>query len=117
MPRPVRPGGSPRERRERMRPEDGPMRGVRTLIVAVSLLVATTGRAWADEKASLENVLLMEQLADVATTQQLLHAASCGPKVPVRSEFLGVIGTIRHCATGSETDPLARPFVSTPLLN
>jgi hypothetical protein len=72
----------------------------------------------ADEKASLENILLIEQLADVATTQQLLHTASCSRFVPVVDpDTHATVGAVRHCAMGSERDPLARPFVGTPALN
>jgi hypothetical protein len=73
--------------------------------------------ASADEKASLANVLLIEQLVDVATTQQLLSTASCGPPEPVFDSDLRRVGTTRRCAVGSEADPLAQPFVTSPLAN
>lgn len=93
---------------------------MRVVLFFVSLAVLSVwvaAPASADEKASLENVLLIEQLVDVATTQQLLHAGSCGPETPVLDGARVHIGNVRQCAVGSESDPLARPFVSSALVN
>jgi hypothetical protein len=87
------------------------------LIVASALTVGPTPVA-ADEKATLENIFLIEQLADVASTQQLLHTASCSRMMPiVDPDTHATVGAVRHCALGSERDPLARPFVKSVGLN
>jgi hypothetical protein len=96
---------------------------VRPLRVVLFLAWFTVFSIWAappasaDEKASLENVLLIEQLVDVATTQQLLHSGSCGPETPVLDGARGRIGSVRLCSVGRESDPLARPFVTSALVN
>jgi hypothetical protein len=93
---------------------------VRVVLFFVSLAVLSVwaaSPASADEKASLENVLLIEQLVDVATTQQLLHSGSCGPETPVLNDARVRVGSVRLCAVGSESDPLARPFVTSALVN
>jgi hypothetical protein len=83
-----------------------------------AILAASVGPpASADEKTSLANVLLIEQMIDVATTQQLLHSESCGPPMPVVDATKVRVGVLRRCITGTEADPLARPFVVSPLLN
>jgi hypothetical protein len=85
------------------------------VLVAAQLLCPAP--AAADESASLANVLLVEQLADVATTQQLLRTTSCGPTQPIIDAARRPIGATRHCVAGTEVDPLARPFVGSPLVN
>jgi hypothetical protein len=89
------------------------------VLLAALLHGAGSSRALADEKASLENVLLIEQLVDVATTQQLLRSPACAQGRPIiGSGFPHVaIGVQRHCIVGRETDPLARPFVVSPFTN
>jgi hypothetical protein len=83
----------------------------------VMLGILAVPPASADEKASLANVLLVEQLVDVATTQQLLHSGSCGPETPVLDAAKVRVGVVRQCVVGSEADPLARPFVTSPIVN
>ena len=86
-------------------------------LCATFALACVSSPVRADETASLANVLLAEQLIDVATTQQLLHTASCKPPTPVVTANLVRIGTRTNCIVGSEADPLARPFVVSPLAN
>ncbi len=72
--------------------------------------------ARADEATSLANVLLAEQLADVATTQQLLHTGTCDPQPLVYGN--GKFRTVQeYCIVGTEADPLARPFVGSAVAN
>ncbi len=80
--------------------------------LAAALLLGSRS-ARADENAALANVLLVEQLTDVATTQQFLHGSYCSRPFPVVAAGLFVIGTAHTCLQGSEADPLARPFVGT----
>jgi hypothetical protein len=87
------------------------------LLIAVLALCASPTRARADERARLANILLAEQLADVATTQQLLHSKQCGQSTPIFNAALVEVGSYRHCVAGTEGDPLARPFVVTPVAN
>jgi hypothetical protein len=80
---------------------------------------ATLGaaRAAADEQSTLANLLLAEQLVDVATTQQLLHSGRCS--APLDALVAGRVrgGTTLRCVYGDEADPLARPFVGSALTN
>jgi hypothetical protein len=89
------------------------VRGVRLCALAFLALALLLGSvpASADENASLSNVLLVEQLTDVATTQQFLHGSYCSRQFPVIAPGPMVIGTAHTCLQGSEADPLARPFV------
>jgi hypothetical protein len=81
-----------------------------SILIALALLVGTTP-ARADENAALANVLLLEQLTDVATTQQYLHGPYCSKPYPIVAAGPRVIGSAFTCLQGSEADPLARPFV------
>jgi hypothetical protein len=78
--------------------------------------LAAPAPARADEKASLANVLLAEQLVDVATTQQLLHTGSCVPFNPLVVHGR-VLAVSHYCVVGAEADPLARPFVGSAVGN
>jgi hypothetical protein len=80
-------------------------------------LAATASRARADDRAAMANLLLAEQLADVATTQQLLHSRTCTQFAPIFNAELLMVGSVQHCINGAEGDPLARPFVRTPFAN
>jgi hypothetical protein len=86
-----------------------------TILAAAFLL--SSGPVRADENASLANVLLLEQLTDVATTQQYLHGSYCSRPFPIVAAGPMVIGTAHTCLQGSEADPLARPFVATIATN
>jgi hypothetical protein len=84
---------------------------------AVALLCAqAAGPASADEATVLSNVLLLEQLIDVDTTQTITHQAVCS-SVPIVDGSGRVVGISRPCVHGVEIDPLAKPFVVTPTSN
>jgi hypothetical protein len=86
------------------------------LLVAACALGAIPARA--DEAARLENVLLIEQLVDVGTTQAAVHSVQCTPYLPITGAVgAPVLGATHVCLGGQEGDPLARPFVRTPLIN
>lgn len=86
------------------------------LLVAISALAAAPARA--DEAARLENVLLLEQLVDVGTTQAAIHSVQCTPYMPITGAAgTPLLGAAHVCLGGQEGDPLARPFVRTPLIN
>jgi hypothetical protein len=82
-----------------------------TLLAFALLLWGIPARA--DENAALSNVLLVEQLTDVATTQQFLHGSYCSRPYPIIAAGPLIVGTAHTCLQGSEADPLARPFVAT----
>jgi hypothetical protein len=65
----------------------------------------------------LANLLLLEQMADVATTQQLLHSGSCATSLQSIDRGAARPGAHVKCVLGSEADPLARPFVGSALTN
>jgi hypothetical protein len=86
------------------------------LLVAMCAVGAAPARA--DETARLENVLLLEQLVDVGTTQAAVHSLQCTPYMPiVGAAGAPMLGAAHICLGGQEGDPLARPFVRTPLIN
>ena len=96
----------------------------RRVAAAVLAMALTAFAAWfcapparADEQASLANLLLAEQMVDVATTQQLLHSARCTAPLDAIVEGRVRGGTTLHCVYGDEADPLARPFVGSALTN
>jgi len=72
--------------------------------------------ARADETAGLSNLLLLEQLIDVDTTQTITHQVVCS-SVPIVDGMGRLVGIDRPCVRGVEADPLARPFVVTPTSN
>jgi hypothetical protein len=72
----------------------------------------------ADETARLENLLLIEQLVDVSTTQVAVHTTQCSQYLPITGAVgAPVLGAAHVCIGGQEGDPLARPFVATPYAN
>jgi hypothetical protein len=88
-----------------------------TLLVAFVLLGVWTGRpASADEATRLSNLLLLEQLVDVDTTQTITHRMVCR-SVPIVDGSGRPVGVTQPCLHGIEADPLARPFVVTPTSN
>ncbi len=93
--------------------------GVIVMLALLSLGGLATPPARADEQASLANLLLLEQMADVATTQQLLHSGDCAtsPQTLAHGFAAARPGARVHCVLGSEADPLARPFVGSALTN
>ena len=92
------------------------VRAAAPVLAAAWFACAAPAPAVADEKASLANVLLAEQLIDVATTQQLLHSGSCEPSAPVMIAGRPM-SFARNCVVGAEADPLARPFVGSAAAN
>jgi hypothetical protein len=84
-------------------------------LVLAALAGALPARA--DEQASLANLLLAEQMVDVATTQQLLHSGGCAAPPPALNSGRFLVTRTVHCEIGSEADPLARPFVGSALTN
>jgi hypothetical protein len=80
-------------------------------LIALALL-SQPGPALGDENAAVANVLLIEQLTDVATTQQYLHGGYCSKAYPIVAAGPRVIGSATTCLQGSEGDPLARPFTA-----
>jgi hypothetical protein len=95
----------------------------RILALLLSAVVVAGGavlgaqRVRADEQATLANLLLAEQMVDVATTQQLLHSTRCSAPLDALVEGRARDGTTLHCVYGDEADPLARPFVGSALTN
>jgi len=87
------------------------------LAIACSLLCAHAVQpASADEGTRLSNLLLLEQLIDVDTTQQITHQVVCSA-VPIVDGTGRFVGLGHPCVRGVEVDPLARPFVVTPTSN
>ena len=88
-----------------------------SVVVIVCGAMLGAGRARADEQSTLANLLLAEQMIDVATTQQLLHSTRCSAPLDALVEGRVRGGTTLHCVYGDEADPLARPFVGSALTN
>ena len=86
-------------------------------LCALVMMAAIPAPARADENARLSNILLVEQLLDVGTTQRVVHEVACTSDLDVTDARGRIVGNERMCLDADEGDPIARPFVKTPTTN